>query len=298
MTFRERYSKCRDRGKRAILKGNFERAEVCFRESLEAARALGDTALTDLAVCNLSAALLEQNRTTEPEIGLLRLIYMRSCDPKTIRLAAYHLARSLELQKDFPKAYFYAKIALEKSGQLKKTDYLASSYNQLGNIHTCQSYFDQAVTCYARALELAPADNPVFRALVLDNLGYGHIILGRIDEGLRECGEALRILSEEAAQPGFLIYPHTDLCLGYLEAGDLDPAVHHGEEALRIAEAQHRPDRIKNILLLLGETHAKKNDVPAAQTYYGELAAYFPDVKFASDFLMAFELRKVVNFRL
>jgi len=298
MTFRERYSRCRDRGKRAIQKGEFERAEVCFRESLEAAEALGSTALTDLALCNISAALLEQNRTTEPEIGRLRLIYMRSCDPKTIRLSAYHLARSLELQGDFSKAYFYAKIALEKSEQLRKADYQASSHNQLGNIHTCQSYFDQAAACYARALDLAPADNPVFRALVLDNLGYVQIILGRIGEGLRGCGEALRILTAEAARPGFLIYPHTDLCLGYLEAGDLDLAVRHGEEALRIAQAQRRPDRVKNILLLLGETHAKRHDVPAAQTYYGELATYFPDVKFASDFLMAFELRKVVNFRL
>jgi len=298
MMNKERYQNCRNRGKRAIQNGDFEKGEICFRECLDAARSLGDAGLMDLALCNLSAALIEQNRTTEPEIGQLRLIYLRASDPKIIRLAAYNLARALELQKEFSKAYFYAKIALEKSEQLKKKEYLASSHNQLGNIHVCQSYFDQAVSSYERALDLAADNTPVFRALVMDNLGYGHITLGRVDQGIQECREALRILTEAGARPGFLVYPHMDLCLGYLEAEALDSAVRHGEEALRIAEAQSRTDRIKNILLLLGETHAKRGDVSAAQTYYGELATFFPEVRIAADFLMAFELRKVVNFRL
>lgn len=298
MNLNQRYHSWRNKGKRAIQRGDFTRAESAFRESLSVARALGSTRLQDLAVCNLCASLIEQNRTDEPEILQLRPLYMRSSEPKIVRLSAYHLARALELQRDFAKAQFYARIALDRSVQLRRADYVASSHNQMGNILTCQSYFGEAAAHYDKALEALPADYPLLRALITDNLGYCRIALGRTDEGVALCGEALGILETHDATPGFLIYPHMDLCLGHLELGSLERAVEHGKMALEIARFQNHAERIKNVLLLLGEAHAKLGATDAAQAYYGELATYFPEVRIATDFLMAFELRKVVNFRL
>lgn len=298
MNLSQRYHSWRNKGKRAIQRGDFTRAEECFRESLSTARALGDAKLQDLAVCNLCAALIEQNRTDEPEILQLRPIYMRSADPKTVRLSAYHLARALELQRDFARAQFYARIALDRSTQLRRADYLASSHNQMGNILTCQSYFAEAAAHYGKALAALPGTYPLLGALITDNLGYCRIALGDAAEGVALCGSALDVLETHDATPGFLIYPHMDLCLGHLELGQLDRAVEHGRMALEIARFQNHAERVKNVLLLLGEAHAKLGDVDAAQAYYGELATYFPEVRIAADFLMAFELRKVVNFRL
>jgi tetratricopeptide (TPR) repeat protein len=298
MNLSQRYHSWRNKGKRAIQRGDFPLAEKHFRESLADARALGDARLQDLAVCNLCAALIEQNRTDEPEILQLRPIYMRSSDPKIVRLSAYHLARALELQRDFAKAQFYARIALDRSAQLKRADFVASSHNQMGNILTCQSYFGEAAAHYAKALAALPADYPILQALVTDNLGYCRIALGEAARGVSLCEEALGILETHDASPGFLIYPHMDLSLGHLELGRLDRAVEHGRMALEIARYQNHTERIKNILLLLGEAHAKLGAMDAAQAYYGELATFFPEVRIAADFLMAFELRKVVNFRL
>lgn len=298
MNLSQKYYSWRNKGKRAIQRGGFTRAEECFRESLAAAKALGDTRLQDLAVCNLCAALIEQNRTDEPEILQLRPIYMRSSDSKIVRLSAYHLARALELQRDFGKAQFYARIALDRSVQLGRSDYLASSHNQMGNILTCQSYFGEAAVHYEKALDILPGEYPLLKALITDNLGYCRIVGGEASEGVALCGGALDILETHDAAPGFLIFPHMDLCLGYLELGQMNRAIEHGKMALEVARFQNHTERIKNMLLLLGEAHAKIGETDTAQSYYGELAMFFPEVRIAADFLMAFELRKVVNFRL
>lgn len=296
MNLKKQYALFKEKGKEAIENGNFPEAERNFRQCLEIAKRLGASELKDLSICNLSAALIEQNRWMEPEISELRFIYMRTKDKKIARLATYHLARAKELEGDFNKASFYAKISLNLSEELKNEEYIASSLNQVGNILTCQSYFKEAEENYGKALSYSK--KPLLSALILDNLGYTQIVQGKVKEGISSCLKALKTLKSLKVEESYLIYPYMDLCLGYLEDSRPLISLKYGKLALEIAEKQGFEKRVKNILLLLGEASALAGEINLAQSYYGELATYYPSIKLASDFLMAFELRKVVNFRL
>lgn len=296
MNLKKQYALFKEKGKEAIESGNFPEAERNFRQCLEIAKRLGASELKDLSICNLSAALIEQNRWMEPEISELRFIYMRTKDKKIARLATYHLARAKELEGDFNKASFYAKISLNLSEELKNEEYIASSLNQIGNILTCQSYFKEAEENYGKALSYSK--KPLLSALILDNLGYTQIVQGKVKEGISSCLKALKTLKSLKVEESYLIYPYMDLCLGYLEDSRPSISLKYGKLALEIAEKQGFEKRVKNILLLLGEASALAGEINLAQSYYGELATYYPSIKLASDFLMAFELRKVVNFRL
>lgn len=296
MNLKKQYALFKEKGKEAIESGNFPEAEKNFRQCLEIAKRLGASELKDLSICNLSAALIEQNRWMEPEISELRFIYMRTKDKKIARLATYHLARAKELEGDFNKASFYAKISLNLSEELKNEEYIASSLNQVGNILTCQSYFKEAEENYGKALSYSK--KPLLSALILDNLGYTQIVQGKVKEGISSCLKALKTLKSLKVEESYLIYPYMDLCLGYLEDSRPSISLKYGKLALEIAEKQGFEKRVKNILLLLGEASALAGEINLAQSYYGELATYYPSIKLASDFLMAFELRKVVNFRL
>ena len=59
-----------------------------------------------------------------------------------------------------------------------------------------------------------------------------------------------------------------------------------------------QPNLSKNLLLLLGDCSIGLGDMDAAQCYYGELSSYYPALTTVSDFLLAFQIRKVVNLRL
>jgi tetratricopeptide (TPR) repeat protein len=296
MNLKNYYNSLKIKGKKAIELGNFQEAENYFRQCLEVARKMGCDELKDLSICNLCAALIEQNRWMEPEISELKFIYLRTKDKKTSRLASYHLARAKELEGDFQKALFYANISLNLSIELKNNEYLSSSYNQIGNLYTCQSYFKEAEENYRKALIYC--EKPILKSLITDNLGYVLIVQGKVKEGINLCEEALNMLKNLEAEDGYLIYPYMDLCLGYLEDSKPEKALKYGKIALEIAEKSGFEKRVKNILLLLGEASALAGEINLAQSYYGELATYYPSIKLASDFLMAFELRKVVNFRL
>lgn len=296
MNFKRQYNLLKEEGKKAIECGDFPRAEKYFRECLEISKKLGSSDFKDLSICNLCAALIEQNRWMEPEISELKFIYMRTRDKKIARLATYHLARAKELEGDFAKASFYAKISLNLSQELQNEEYLSSSLNQMGNILTCQSYFKEAEENYRKGL--SHSKQPLLTALILDNLGYVLIVQGKVKEGISSCLSSLKMLKNLKVEESYLIYPYMDLCLGYLENSKPSISLKYGKIALEIAEKQGFEKRVKNILLLLGEASALAGEFNLAQSYYGELATYYPSIKIASDFLMAFELRKVVNFRL
>ena len=95
---------------------------------------------------------------------------MRNGDPVNCRIAAYNIARHYELAKNYKKALFYARIALERSEALGRRDWLASSHNLIGNTLLAESLIEQACAEYEQALELMPAEPTVAHAMILDNL--------------------------------------------------------------------------------------------------------------------------------
>jgi tetratricopeptide (TPR) repeat protein len=169
------------RGHEAAEAGRLDEALAIFDQMLARARENG-TELIDLAFCNRAAVAVVLGRG-ETELPRLREILLRSEDPVSSRLAAYNLARHYELTRNHKKAVFYARIARERAEQLARRDWVASSHNVIGNALLAQSFVDDAAGEYEAALELMPADLSVWRARILDNLGYCRVLQGRHAEG-------------------------------------------------------------------------------------------------------------------
>ena len=286
------------RAQRAVDAGRFEEARELTGQALDWAREHGTQAQVDLALCNRAALSIQLGRG-ESELSGLREILLRSGDPVNCRLAAYHLSVHYENVKNFKKSLFYARLARDRAQVLGVPDWLATSYNQLGNALLGESLIDDARREYERALELMPAEpsaeRSVNRALVLNNLGYCRILQQRFEEGYALLTESLTLLRRSGAER-YQVLPHLDLCFAHLETGRFRQARLHGARALRLAERTGQPDSIKNALYLLGEAANLSGDLDTARGHFTRLHVdFFPDQTYLPGFLLAVDVRKLVN---
>lgn len=281
------------RGHHAIEAGRLEEAARLFDRALEWARA-HDPQGVDLAVCNRAAVSIEL-REGEPELPRLREILLRNADALCCRVAAYNIARHYELTKNYKKAMFYARIACDRSAVLGRRDWLASSHNLIGNTLLAESFVDRAREEYERALELLPDEPIPARASVLDNLGYCRILQGRHREGYALLYQSLRLARRFGAER-YEISTRLDLCFAHLETGRLRLAARHGRLALELAEKAEEVDAVKNALYLLGEVANLGGDIDLAHTYFARLQRdFFPEQSYLPGFLLAVDIRKLVN---
>nr|HRC85563.1 hypothetical protein [Thermoanaerobaculia bacterium] len=232
----------------------------------------------------------------------LREILMRNDDPVNCRLAAYNLARAYEFRKEPRKGLFYAQIALDRSRQLEREDWLASSHNQIGNFLMAQSFFEQAEAEYTRALALQPESPDDRRAIILTNVGYSCLVRGQYRRGLALLYRSYRQLRRLAAQgvsvKRGLMFVQIDLCYGHLELERFETALRHGRRGLALAEELGEADSIKNALYLLGEASQLSGDEARAREFFSRLAQeFYPTTAGITDFLLAIDVRKMVNLR-
>lgn len=288
------FEELRDRGAEAIDTGHIEEAEGLFDRALVWAREHGDERQIDLALCNRAAAAIELGHG-DGELPRLREILMRNGDPVNCRFAAYNLARFYELAKSYKKALFYARIARERSEVLDRHDWLASSHNLIGNTLLAESYIEQATSEYERALELMPEKPSIGRGMILDNLGYCRVLQKRFDEGFTLLHQSLRMLRLHGPEE-YQIPPSLDLCFAHLETGRYGHALRHGARALKLSDRLGVPDFVKNALYLLGEVENMRGNVGAARAYFTRLQRdYYPDAGYLPGFLLAVDVRKLVN---
>lgn len=250
--------------------------------------------LVDLVLCDRAAVAIELGRGAA-DIPKLREILLRNADATNCRVAAYNIARFYELGKNNKKALFYARLARDRSETLGRRDWLASSCNLMGNTLLADSLIPQATEQYERALELTPDGPSVARGMVLDNLGYCRILQGRHEEAYSLLYQSLRLfrrLGPEVHQ----IPPRLDLCFLHIETGRYDHALRHGIRALELAERLGEPDSVKNALYLVGEVENLRGDSDAAHAYFLRLQReFFPDASYLPGFLLAVDVRKLVN---
>jgi tetratricopeptide (TPR) repeat protein len=298
------------RGIRCLESGDLDEALASFERSLDWARAHGTPAQVDLALCNRSGVLLELGAAAdsgsaagspiEQGSGLvaeLRAILLRNSEPENCFLAAYNVARAYQLRKENKKALFYARIALDRARLIERRDWLASSHNRIANILLAESYFDEACAKYEEALALLPDEVGVRQALILDNLGYCRIVQERLGEGFGHLFKSLRML-RRLGSLRWQLYPHLDLCFAYLEAGRLQRANVHGMRALTIAERFADREAIKNALYLLGEAANLAGRPMQARVFFGRLQnEFFPEEHYLPDFLLAIDVRKLINLK-
>jgi tetratricopeptide (TPR) repeat protein len=289
-----RFEELRSLGEEAVQAGRLEEAEVLFDQALEWAQEHGDPTLVDLGICNRAAMRIELGRG-ESELSRLREILLRNANPQNCRLAAYHISRYYDLTKNYKKSLFYARIALERAESLGRLDWMASSHNRIGNVMLAESFVDEACQRYEIALSLMPEGHDVWRAGILDNLGYCRILQRQYSEGYSLLYESLRILRRFGSER-YLVPPLLDLGFAHIETGRYKQAQRHVMTALRIAKRIDQTDAVKNALYLLGEAANLSGDTEAAQDYFLTLQRkFFPDASYLPSFLMTVDIRKMIN---
>ncbi|HSG39342.1 MAG TPA: hypothetical protein VLE27_06865 [Thermoanaerobaculia bacterium] len=288
------FEELRGRGERAVHAGHLEAAETLFGEALGWAREHGEPSQIDLGTCNLAAVTIELGRG-EGELPRLREILLRNADPHNCRLAAYNISRFYELTKNYKKSLFYARIALERAETLERLDWMASTHNRIGNVLLAESFVEQACERYETALALMPDDHSVWRAGILDNLGYCRVLQRRFPEGYRLLYESLAILRRLKSER-YQISPLLDLCFAHLETGRYGHARRRGTQALLLAEKIGHVDSIKNALYLLGEAANLSGDSDEARDHFRRLQRdFFPEASYLPGFLMTVDIRKLIN---
>lgn len=282
-------------GRQAIDAGHIETALSLYQRASAIAERLGDRRLRDLALCNLAAAAIALG-CGDDEVPRLREILLRGEDAANCRLAAYNIARFHEDRKDFKKSLFYARIARDRSELLDRVEWIASSHNQIGNALLAQSLVDEACAHYETALSLC-REPGIRRALMLDNLGYCRVLQNRVAESYPLFYESLATLRRVGALR-YQLCPRLDLCFAHLEGGRLHHAERHGRKALALAESIGDRDAIKNALYLLGEAANLRGEDERAREYFGRLQrTYFPDQPYLPSFLLAIDVRKLINLK-
>lgn len=278
----------------AVETGRLEEALEILDGALDLARTQEDTRQIDFVICDRAAVAIELGRGAA-EVPRLREILVRNADITNCRIAAYNIARFYELNKDYKKALFYARIARDRSELLRRRDWLASSHNLIGNTLLAESFVDKAQTEYERALEFMPVEPSPARARILDNLGYCRVLQGRYDEGFALLYQSLRVLKRFRAER-YQISTRLDLCFAHLETGRYRMALRHGLAALELAKRMAEPHSEKNALYLLGEVAHLSGDMETARSYFERLQrTYFPEETYLPGFLLAVDVRKLVN---
>ena len=299
ITPRRSYKQLRDEGRQAIEAGRLAESLELFEKALKRAREGEDQNLIDLAVCNRSTALIWLGRQQEV-LSPLRQILVRNRDARTCALAAYCLSRAHEENKEHKKGLFYGRIARDRAVAIDWL--LAESLNQIGNCLMHDSRFKQAAEVYRQALDVLGEETialrpTALRPLVTVNLGYCLMMMGDIRAGMRLSFQSLRKFRSSGARL-YEIWPHLDLCYGYLELGRFRRAREHGLRALDLAEENGEAGRIKTALFLLGETERSAGDLDAAWDHFSELQqGFYPDSPKVTELMLAVGMRKVVNLR-
>ena len=90
--------------------------------------------------------------------------------------------------------------------------------------------------------------------------------------------------------------PRLALCFAHLETEHFEHARRQGAAAFALAERTGDSKAIKNALYLLGETANLSGDTARANAYFTRLQRdYFPESPYLPVFLLAGDIRKLVN---
>lgn len=290
------FEELRNLGRQAADSGDLSAALRYLDEALEVAQSSADQRLIDLAVCNRSAVLISLGRNQEPKADL-RQILVSGNFPQNSFLAAYQLSRAHARDKAFKKGLFYAQIARDRALGLGSDKWLIHSYNQLANCLLDESRFEEAASEYRRALRLEATEPSVMRAVLLVNLGYCSMMLGRMREGLPLTFQSLRWFRRFGTR-AYEIWAHLDLCYAYLELGRCRRARDHGRRSLALAEETGDAQCLKNALYLLGETERASGDLEPAYDYFSRLQQdFYPENPELVECMLLVGTRQLVNLR-
>jgi tetratricopeptide (TPR) repeat protein len=285
-----------DRGVAELRVGHLDSALEHFSSALEWATANGDERLVDLACCNRAAILIELG-DGPAQLASMRAILLRSGDTTNSMVAATNVARIYDLAKDYKKALFYARLASNHAELAGDASQRATVRNLVANLLLVINEVDRAVEEYETALQLMPDEDPIWRARVRGNLGYCRVLQGRSRDAFSLLHECMAELRRRGATRYF-VSPLLDLAFAHLETGHHSEARSSATEALALARQFADEDSVKNALYLVGQAASLEGDLEEARRCFGELQqSYYPTMPFVAEFLLAVDVRKMVNLR-
>lgn len=281
----------------AVEAMRLEEAQQLYEQALAEAREKGNEVLVDRAYCNVTSVRIAQGSWDGATVPL-REILMRNSDPVNCRLAAYNIALIYEHRREPKKGMFYARIAQAQAEHCPSMEpsWAFAHHNQVGNFLVADSHFQAALEKYRAAIAADPKASTVRRAFVWQNMGYCLLVLGKHREGFEHLFRSLRVFRREKVERQ-IMQTHLDLCFGYLEIDRYDRAGRHGRVAFELARELDERECLKKALYLLGEAENLIGRPDRARDYFDQLQRYFPDAPFVSDFLLAFDVRKMINLR-
>lgn len=254
-----------------------------------------DEELVELITINKAGALISMEKSG-PEVQKLPQIIMRRRNLRHLYLAAYNLEAKFELEKDFSRAAFYARIALEAAEEAGEIGWKTQVLIALGNVCVFDSRHHDAIGYYEEVLALLPAttEHAFRRGAAMQNLGYCRLLDDCYDDGIALIHDAIAMLREAGAE-GYVGESYIDLCYGYLGTGNLERARHFGELGLAAATEVRQ---VRNAHYLLGEVALQSGDTTAAETHFEHLAKFYPDFPHLKHLLFALDFRAMVNLKL
>lgn len=298
-TLPDQYQALRRRGITLAREGRYENALEVLEQAGQMAERIGDPDLVDRALCNVAAVRIEYRPgSCDDLLPRLRDVLVRDNSPESCRLAAYHLARAYEWKDDYKKGLFYARIALERTKALvrqhEKNEWLATSYNQIGNLLAADSFFAEAIEQFEGALTVHPEPPAVFSAMVERNIGYCRVMLGDVLDGTRHLLRSYRCLRKNK---WLSTDTHLLLSFAYIELEKYRHALRHALSGLATAEELGQKKEQKNALYLLGEACVQMGDEERARQYFSKLQRFYPNTPFIADLLLATDVRHLINLR-
>jgi tetratricopeptide (TPR) repeat protein len=287
---KRRAEELRQAGLTKVRENNLEEAIGLYDEALALTN---DEEIRELITINKADAMIGLERSG-PEVQELARVIMRRRNPRHVCLAAYALQYKNRLEGDLKRALFYGQLALRSAEECNEDAWRRAVLVDLGNVYEMDSQIALAIEYLEKGLELIPASDANQRrdrGYTIENLGYCKLLDGNIDEGIALIESSLEYLDDHVGTAE----AHIDLCYGYLEKGDLEKALHHGEAGL---ESAAEPRQVRNVHYLLGEVFYKSGDSDRAEEHFEQLARYYPGFRNLKSLLFAIDLRGMVNLKL
>jgi len=297
-TLKDRYLELSKKGAALIKEGNFKEAYESYSAAKDIAERFQSKELLHKCIANLSLVRAELGDYKKAEHGL-RDIIINSTDDRTICAASYSLAISLRKQGRYIQALKYARIAMQKSIALNDPDARAKVHNLIGNIYLYQTYIDNAIAEYAKALslrEMENTDNRFSMAILKENIGYCHILKKNYEKGIAIIREALK-LALSTGNRRCTADCYQDICYAHMLVRKLKSAERLGEKALELALESEYQDIVKNCYYLLGEINFLQEHKEKMNDYFQKLQEFYPHLPFLKDFLSRFDVSEIITLK-
>jgi tetratricopeptide (TPR) repeat protein len=290
------YYELRDRWFQVAEAGHLEEAFHLCDEAMRVAELVGDQELIDQAFCNRSNF---DNVLGHPvDFARFREILIRSRSESVCFWASYQLASGFAREKQYKKALFYARIAHGRATASKNTAHLIHSHNEIGNCLLAESYFEDAIAEYEKALVLIDDSPPVLQMILFVNLAYAKIVLREFTEGFRLLFQTLKLCRRMRVGHVYESWTHLALAYAFLEIGRLRYAWQHGRRGLRLAESSGDREAIRMALYLMGEIEKAGGDWAASYEYYQRMQReFYPEMSDLAKTMMVVDTRELVNLR-